>query len=228
MAALGLSPPYTLRDIQQAYLAKVKRAHPDTGGSTAAFLDLQKAYQLAKQYVLRHPFRLSWLADDVEFYCRQRAWIAQLSDCGATVALEQSGGLAYSWGEDFVHLADRVVRIHMHGPQITDDAVGILLHDRRMLAYLRVLDLRASKVTDHGLGKLPALASLQSLILCDTAVTGRGLVETVDRLPELRVVDLRNTSLRRTTLMRLRWSLPDLQVLAGHLLRHLVLPTRAT
>ncbi len=35
----------------------------------------------------------------------------------------------------------------MHGPKITDDAIGILLHDRRLLAYLRVLDLRASKVT---------------------------------------------------------------------------------
>ena len=228
MAALGLSPPYTLRDVKQAYLARVKRAHPDTGGNMAAFLDLQTAYDCAKGYVLRHPFRLSWLADDVELYCKQQAWIALLSDYGATVAMEENRGLTYSWGEDFIHLRDRVVSIHMHGPRITDDVIGILIQDRRLLGHLRILDLRSSKVTDHGLARLPALVSLQSLILCDTPVTGRGLAKTVDRLPELRVADLRNTSVPWITLIRLRWSFPGLNILSGRLSRHLVLSAAAT
>jgi hypothetical protein len=224
MAALALSPPYTLQDVELAYLAGVKRAHPDTGGNMAAFLDLQISYDRAKEYVLRHPFHLSWLGDDVEFYCKQQAWIAHLKDYGAKVAMEQDRGLAYSWGEDLIHLRDRVVSIHLHGAAITDDVIGILVHDGRLLGHLRILDLASSKVTDHGLGTLPALMSLQSLVLCDTPLIGRGLAKMVDRLPNLCMADLRNTAVRWMTLIRLRWSFPGLKVLSGHLSQPLLFP----
>jgi hypothetical protein len=228
MAALGLSPPYTIQDIHQAYLARVKGAHPDTGGNMAAFLNLQTAYDCANEYVRRHPFRLTWLANDVEFYIKQRAWIARLRDYDATVEIQQNRGLASSWGEDFIHLRDRVVSIHMHGSTVTDEVIGVLIHDRRLLGHLRILDLGSSKVTDHGLGTLPALESLQSLILCDTLVIGRGLAKTVGRLPNLHVIDLRNTPVRWTTLIRLRWSFPSLRALSGQLTRQLALPAVAT
>jgi hypothetical protein len=155
---------------------------------------------------------LSWLADEVELYRKQEAWIALLRDYGAIVALEQNRLLARSWGEDFSRLRDRVVSIRLHGPAITDDVIGMLIRDGRLLGHLRILDLASSKVTDRGLGDLPALAGLQSLILCDTAVGGRGLLKAVGRMPDLRLADLRNTSLRWTTLVRLRWSFPRLKV----------------
>ena len=146
---------------------------------------MQAAYDRAKEYVLRHPFRLSWLADNVELYRKQEAWISLLKDHGAIVAVEQNRLLSRSWGEDFSHLRDRVVSIRLHGPTVTDGVIDILIRDSRLLGRLRILDLASSRVTDGGLADLPALASLQSLILCDTPVIGRGLVKAVGRMPDL-------------------------------------------
>ena len=47
LALLGLAPPYSIDDVKEAYRAKVKTAHPDVGGSTAEFTQIQEAYERA-------------------------------------------------------------------------------------------------------------------------------------------------------------------------------------
>ena len=46
---LGLAPPYTLERIRAAYRARSREAHPDAGGSDAAFVRLRAAYEEAKR-----------------------------------------------------------------------------------------------------------------------------------------------------------------------------------
>jgi hypothetical protein len=47
LVALGLAWPCTLQDVKQAFRAKAKTVHPDTGGSSEAFQALHRAYQEA-------------------------------------------------------------------------------------------------------------------------------------------------------------------------------------
>lgn len=46
---LGLYPEATPPEIETAYRLRLKVAHPDSGGSTEAFHELQQAYQQAKE-----------------------------------------------------------------------------------------------------------------------------------------------------------------------------------
>ena len=50
LVALGLIPPCTVEDVKQAFLAKVKTAHPDVGGDAAEFRKLQEAYERATEW----------------------------------------------------------------------------------------------------------------------------------------------------------------------------------
>jgi hypothetical protein len=47
IAHLGLPWPCTVQDVRQAFRAKVKTVHPDTGGSNEAFQALHSAYKEA-------------------------------------------------------------------------------------------------------------------------------------------------------------------------------------
>jgi hypothetical protein len=44
---LGLSIPFDIQDVKNAYRQKVKTVHPDTGGSVEAFIVLQENYEKA-------------------------------------------------------------------------------------------------------------------------------------------------------------------------------------
>ena len=41
--------PCSPEDVKQAYLAKAKLAHPDAGGNTQQFVELQTAYERAME-----------------------------------------------------------------------------------------------------------------------------------------------------------------------------------
>jgi len=47
LAALHLTPPVTASDVKRAYRAQAFRAHPDHGGSHAAMVRINAAYELA-------------------------------------------------------------------------------------------------------------------------------------------------------------------------------------
>lgn len=47
LAALGLAPPCTVADVRRAFRERAKTAHPDAGGSDAAFIALRRSYEQA-------------------------------------------------------------------------------------------------------------------------------------------------------------------------------------
>ena len=51
---LGLSVPFAMEDVRDAYRLLSKRSHPDTGGSHAAFVRLNAAYESARAYFRVH------------------------------------------------------------------------------------------------------------------------------------------------------------------------------
>ncbi|MGL4463034.1 MAG: hypothetical protein ACRC1K_12865 [Planctomycetia bacterium] len=51
LVALGLFPPCSKRDVQDAYYLKVRKAHPDRGGDIESFTRLRAAYLEALELV---------------------------------------------------------------------------------------------------------------------------------------------------------------------------------
>src|SRR3990172_756548 len=84
MVALGLLPPYSAEDVKQAYLVKVKTAHPDHGGAAADFLRLQEAFEQATEYVQFRASRMDWLRAQLGNYVKQQLVVQELEGRGAT------------------------------------------------------------------------------------------------------------------------------------------------
>ncbi|MFM8707846.1 MAG: J domain-containing protein [Planctomycetia bacterium] len=170
LSILGLLPPVTAEDVKQAYLAKAKEMHPDRGGDPEQFILLQKAYEEANDYVRLKAGKLEWLAAKVEAYAQQQDVVTETIERGGEVEMEEADWLRRSCGEDFGHVADKLVSVRLHGPA-ADDVFAILLGFRaESLADLAVLDLAGGSLTDEGLLQLKALKNLRSLDLRGTAV----------------------------------------------------------
>ncbi|MFM7292274.1 MAG: DnaJ domain-containing protein [Planctomycetia bacterium] len=170
LSVLGLLPPVTAEDVKQAYLAKAKEMHPDRGGDPEQFILLQKAYEEANDYVRLKAGKLEWLAAKVEAYAQQQDVVTETIERGGEVEMEEADWLRRSFGEDFGHVADKLVSVRLHGPA-ADDVFAILLGFRaESLADLAVLDLAGGSLTDEGLLQLKALKNLRSLDLRGTAV----------------------------------------------------------
>ncbi len=73
MAVLGLLPPYTDEDVKQAYWSKVKKLHPDHGGTAQEFRAFQEAYEQAKEYVRFRGDKRNWIAKHVDQYLAQES-----------------------------------------------------------------------------------------------------------------------------------------------------------
>lgn len=54
-AALGLAPGATPAEVRAAYVALGKAAHPDLGGTVAAFVRHREAYEVASAYAKAEP-----------------------------------------------------------------------------------------------------------------------------------------------------------------------------
>ncbi|MFM9194174.1 MAG: DnaJ domain-containing protein [Planctomycetia bacterium] len=170
LSILGLLPPVTAEDVKQAYLAKAKEMHPDRGGDPEQFILLQKAYEEANDFVRFKAGKLEWLAAKVEAYAQQQDVVTETIERGGEVEMEEADWLRRSFGEDFGHVADKLVSVRLHGPA-ADDVFAILLGFRaESLADLAVLDLAGGSITDEGLLQLKALKNLRSLDLRGTAV----------------------------------------------------------
>jgi len=207
---LGVATPCTMTDVKVAYRAKVRAAHPDTGGSHDRFIRLEKAFHEALDYVARRSPRWKSPMDAKEACSQQRDLIAELKRCGATVKMQEIEPLACQAG-DFSVATERIVHIRLCGSKVTDAVVDLLVRYRNVLGSLRRLDLAFSKITDRGLRKLFVLPSLTHLDLTGTTVTWRGL-KVLDQLPDLRVADLTDTHVGWMIRTRLRWSYPGLQL----------------
>ena len=170
LTVLGLLLPVTAEDVKQAYLAKAMIMHPDRGGDPAKFVLLQKAFEEANEFVRFKAGKLEWLAAKIDAYALQQDVVSETIDRGGDVEMEEADWLRKSFGEDFGHVADKLVSVRLRGPA-ADDAFAILLGFRAdSLKDLKVLDLAGGRLTDEGLLQLKGLTNLRSLDLRGTAV----------------------------------------------------------
>ncbi|HEY2759953.1 MAG TPA: hypothetical protein VGI75_04400 [Pirellulales bacterium] len=211
LVALGLIPPCTVEDVKQAYLVKVKTAHPDAGGNADDFRKLQEAYEKATEWAKFRASRIQWLATWVEKYVEQDGVVAELQRRGAKVEVEGVDWLRRSFGDDFSHVAEKVHSITWNGPAVDDQAITWLSDHRTTLTALKSLDLTRSAITDAGVQHLSAFASLKELNLSETQLTSAGLV-VLDRLPDLKWLGLKSTSIGWIARTKLKLKHPKLEV----------------
>jgi hypothetical protein len=170
LAVLGLRPPLTLEDVKQCYLAKAFAAHPDRGGNPEDFVRLKKAFEEATEYVKFKASKLEWLASKIEAYSQQQEVVTAAIERGGEAEMEETDWLRKSFGEDFGHVADKLVSLRLRGPA-ADDTFAILLGFRAdSLKDLATLDLAGGAITDEGLLQLKELKGLRRLDLRGTAV----------------------------------------------------------
>jgi hypothetical protein len=175
LAVLGLRPPLTLEDVKQTYLAKAMAMHPDRGGDPAAFIRLKAAFEEANDYVKFKASKLEWLAAKVEAYAEQQDVATAAIERGGEIEMEETDWLRKSFGEDFGHVADKLVAIRLRNPA-ADDTFAILVGFRtESLKDLRVLDLAGGTITDEGLLQFKGLKSLRHLDLRGTQVGKLGV-----------------------------------------------------
>ncbi len=170
LSILGLRPPLTLEDVKQAYMARAKTAHPDRGGDPQEFIRLQKAFDEATDYVKFKASKLEWLASKIDAYAQQQEVATETIERGGSIEMEETDWLRRSFGEDFGHVADKLVAVRLPNGR-ADDVFAILLGFRSdSLKDLAVLDLAGGPVTDEGLLQLKELKSLRHLDLRGTRV----------------------------------------------------------
>ncbi len=208
---LGLIPPCTVEDVHQAYLSKVKTAHPDVGGDPAEFRKLQDAYERATEWAKFRASRIQWLSNWVEKYVEQDALVAEIQKRGGKVHTEGVDWLRRSFGDDFSIVAEKVTAIDLTGPTVDDSMLSWLGLHRSALTSLKSLNLSGSAVTDAGLQFIAAFSNLHKLDLSETRITGAGLY-VLNRLPTLAWLGLRNTRVGWFARTKLRWKFPKLQV----------------
>ena len=170
LVVLGLMPPVTLEDVKQAYLVRAREAHPDRGGSQQEFVRVQQAFEEANDYVRFKASKLEWLAARIEAYAEQQDVVTAAIERGGEAVMEETDWLRKSFGEDFGHVADKLVKLTLNGPA-ADDTFAILVGFRAdSLKDLVELDLAGGAVTDEGLLQLKGLANLRHLDLRGTRV----------------------------------------------------------
>ena len=211
LVTLGLIPPCTVEDVKQAYLTKVKTAHPDVGGDPNEFRKLQEAYERATEWAKFRASRIQWLSTWVEKYVEQDSLVSDIQKRGGRVHTEGVDWLRRSFGDDFSVVADKVIGLDLQGPTVNDDTLSWLGSHRNSLVSLRSLDVSRSAITDGGLQHVAAFQGLKELDLTDTKISGAGLY-VVQRLPVLEWIGLKGTSAGWLARTKLKWKFPKLQI----------------
>ena len=175
-------------------MAKAKQAHPDRGGSPEEFVRLQKAFEEANEFVKFKASKLEWLASRIEAYAQQQEVATETIERGGSIDMEETDWLRKSFGEDFGHVADKLVAVRLPGER-ADDVFAILLGFRaESLKDLAVLDLSGGSLTDEGLLQLKGLTGLRRLDLRGTQV-GKLAAELPGWFPSLEFLGLPKGSL---------------------------------
>jgi len=108
---LGLMPPVTLEDVKQAYLVRAREAHPDRGGSQQDFVRVQQAFEDATEFVKFKASKLEWLASKIDAYAEQQEVATETIERGGSIEMEETDWLRKSFGDDFGHVADKLVAV---------------------------------------------------------------------------------------------------------------------
>jgi hypothetical protein len=170
---LGLAPPVTLEDVKQAYLVRAREAHPDRGGSQEEFVRVQQAFEDATEFVKFKASKLEWLASKIDAYSQQQEVVSETIERGGSVEMEETDWLRKSFGDDFGHVADKLVAVRLPDPK-ADDVFCILLGFRAdSIKDLATLDVAGGTLTDEGLLQLKGLKNLRHLDLRATPISGK-------------------------------------------------------
>lgn len=204
---LGLAPPVTVDDIKQAYLEKVKTAHPDKGGEQTDFRKLQEAFEQAMNYANFRSDRMKWLGVQVERYAVQEAVVKQIEELGGRVELASISWMKRSFGEDFAQLMDRVVGVTLSGPKITDATLEFLVREQPVLQTIQSIDLTGAQISDFGALMLRVFQELRRIDLSGTPVTNEALY-LAEWLPELRWLGVRGTKATVVGKLKTKFSHP--------------------
>lgn len=191
MVELGLSPPYTLEDVKQAYFIKAKLVHPDHGGTAEAFRALQTAFEQAKQYTEFRVDRRHWIASHIEAYLAVRRVVERLEEFGAEVKTNAVDWLQKSFG-DFAQLTESIIGIRLAGSPRGDELVAAMVEEKDSLGSLTELSLPGCQLTDAAAQRLDAFQQLKHLDLSNTPITNEALW-FVDELPALESLNLEGT-----------------------------------
>lgn len=208
MATLGLLPPYTAEDVEQAYLAKIKEIRPAGVNDESAFFfyGVQHAYEQAREYVKFHGDRRGWIAKRMEDYLVTREVIDRLGQFGAEVETDSIDWLEKSIG-DFAELTESIVGIRLRGAADADDVILYMIRQHPNLMALRWLDLTGCVVSDSSVRQLSVFRRLAKLDLSRTPITWESL-HIVEWLPELTELNVEGTGIgwltRRKLARRLR------------------------
>lgn len=187
---LGLALPVSVEDVKQAYLEKVKTAHPDKGGDPNEFQRIQQAYERATEYAQFKANRQGWLGQWVEQYADQQKLIERIKQLGGTVDVESSEWVTQSIGADFGTVLDRIMAIHLEGEAINDAVIEELFSKKRIVGSLARLELIGTSVGSKGLKLLAACANLKHLDLSRTQVNPETLQELLTHWPALETLHL--------------------------------------
>jgi len=213
MVTLGLLPPYAAEDVKQAYLAKVKTAHPDVGGSVEEFVRLQAAYQQATEYVEFRASRMSWLASHMQRYVRQTEVVDTLTAWGARIEFDSVDWLERSFGGDFAQIMETIVALDLSGQrQVGDAEMEFLVREHAVLHRLHQIDLRQTRVGNGGLSYLRIYRGLRRLDVRSTPTTVSAL-KIARWFPKLQWLGIDRPQWPLFAQLRLRWSRPRLRLI---------------
>jgi hypothetical protein len=206
MITLGLAPPYAAEDVKQAYLEKAKLAHPDRGGSTAAFNEIQQAYERAQEYLAFRGDRRAWIAAKMDHYLAAEKAITRLKDLGASVFTKAAEWLEHSFG-DFAQLTESILLIRAVDNANGNAVIRAMVEDFDAIRELAALELPGCGVTDDAVLSLGGFPYLRQLNLTRNPITDRAL-DVIDALPALETLAIDGTEIgwwsRRRTAARLR------------------------
>lgn len=211
MEVLGLLPPYSTRDVKQAYRSKVRQAHPDAGGDAARFIEVRQAYERALDFCRFRDSRREWIGENVEKYMSRLQVIRAIEACGGTVELQSEQSFLRSYGPDFADVLRQLVVVELSGREIDDGSLSCLADGCDVLNEVRLLVLSGSRITDGGMQSLSHLGGLRFLDLSRTAITPRGL-DNFGRLSNLEWIHLGRTRVGFFARRRLKRALPGLDV----------------
>ncbi len=210
LVRLGVLLPCSEQDVKEAYLAKVKHAHPDAGGDQEQFVVLQTDFERALEYCKFHSGRRRWLAESIERYIEQQQVVGEVEQRGGRCTLEHIEWLKQEVGEDFAQVLDTIAGIRFAGPKVDDGHIDYLVSRRALLDTLHWLDLSNSQITNQGLLKLAAFANLRKIDLRGTRISNAGM-QLEKSLPKLEWLGLSGTAVNWFGRFRLKRRRPDLQ-----------------
>ncbi|HMP01139.1 MAG TPA: hypothetical protein PKC45_01440 [Gemmatales bacterium] len=121
----------------------------------------------------------------------------------------------------FLALQRDVVVLQMANPDVTDAVVELL----RGWPKLKRLDVANSAISDQGLQALHGLGTLEGLVLSQTRISEAGLQQLLEKLPNLRQLDVRGVAVDPELLRIWRDGAPGRRVLPSPPRRPAATPT---